>query len=97
MTVLIIAENYDAAKVHAFGSRLFANPLEAVALAAALLQEWPTTGPQATVLRDFHALTPWEQSGALDELRDALDKLLETKFWEYTKAARAVDATEAKA
>lgn len=92
MTALIKHEDCDNAKVRAFGARLSVDPLLALALADTLFRGAPFTGIAAEIRRDFDRLKPWEQAGAVDELRDALDKALEQKFFERVLAAKEATA-----
>ena len=98
MEVMIKHEDCDNAKVRAFGATLAADPMLAVALADALFRGSPFTGTAATVRTKFDRLSPWEQAGAVDELRDALDKHLEARFQRYMEIARqSDDAAKAQA
>lgn len=91
MVATFVHESFSADRVRAFGATLAADPMLAVSLADALFRGAPFTGTAATVRTQFDRLSPWEQAGAVDELRDALDRHLEAKFNQHMETARKAD------
>lgn len=88
--------NWDIAKVRAFGERLLATPGDAIKLAKNLLWKGDTYAAGAAVMSEFQALSPWEQAGVVDELRNALDRQLHAVFDDHVKVAREHQARHAE-
>jgi hypothetical protein len=97
MVATFVHESFSAERVRAFGATLAADPMLAIILADTLFRGAPFTGAAAAARVKFDALSPWEQAGAIDELRDALDMHLGAKFKRYVETARLADeAAEAE-